>query len=68
MNYTANIQNFLKKNEMHCIFLSKIHKICSTMQFRFLYWKEVQEGLTSLSDNNHILSCLKIGNNLDDCS
>ena len=66
MNYTANIQNFLKKNEMHCIFLSKIHKICSALLFQFLYWKEVQEGLTSLSDNNHILSCLKIGNNLDD--
>ena len=54
MNYTANIQNILEKNEMHCIFLSKIHKICSALLFLFLYWKEVQEGLTSLSDNNHI--------------
>lgn len=36
MNYTANIQNFLKKNEIHCIFLSKIHKICSALQFLFL--------------------------------
>ena len=66
MNYTANIQNFHKKNEMHCIFLSKIHKICSALLFLFLNWKEVQEVLTSLSDNNHILSCLKIGDNLDD--
>lgn len=48
MNYTANIQNFLKKNEMHCIFLSKIHKICSALLFQFLYWKEVQEGLNIL--------------------
>lgn len=44
MNYTANIQNFLKKNEMRCIFLSKIHKICSALLFQFLYWKEMQGG------------------------
>ena len=34
MNYTANIQNFLKKNEIHCIFLAIIDKICSVLQIR----------------------------------
>ena len=35
MNYTANIQNFLEKNEAHCIFLSNIHQICNVLQFLF---------------------------------
>lgn len=34
MNYTANIQNFLKKNALHCIFLAIIDKICSVLQIR----------------------------------
>lgn len=35
MNYTANIQNFLEKNEAHCIFLSNINQICNVLQFQF---------------------------------